>query len=227
MWQVLFAPKNWTKIGAFVAWLAILTAYNRYALAHELTPLEMLRMFLGFMRQPVFGPLVFMLFYIFQPLIFFPSWLLTVSSGYLYGVVLGTLYTIIASNLSSAVAYMVGRYFYVEMPGSARTQGTLQYYVHQMQANSFATVLVMRFLFLPYDVVSYVGGFLRIRFWPFMLATFLGSIPGTVAFVLFGTSIKGDNFSGEKMTLNPWVLGMSASLFLVSLLLWLYFRKRL
>lgn len=50
-------------------------------------------------------------------------------------------------------------------------------------ANSFETVLIMRFIFLPYDLVNYLAGILRIDLKAFILATLLGSIPGTIAFV--------------------------------------------
>ncbi len=58
-----------------------------------------------------------------------------------------------------------------------------------MRDNSFETVLIMRLLFLPYDLVNYASGILRLRWLPFLLATALGSLPGTVSFVLLGASI--------------------------------------
>ena len=48
----------------------------------------------------------------------------------------------------------------------------------------------MRLLFLPYDLVNYVCGALRITWSSFLLATALGSLPGTVSFVLLGASLE-------------------------------------
>jgi len=213
------------KVIALIFWLGVVGAYQWYGVANGLTPLAVLRQLFDVMLHPVFGPVAFVLFYIVQPLIFFPSWLLTVSAGYLYGAVLGTALTLLASNLSALVAYGVGRFFGHGLLNWQRSPGAVQRYAARMVSNSFATVLVMRFLFLPYDVVSYGAGFLRIRWVPFLLATLIGSIPGTLAFVLFGASIEGD-FAGMHIGWNPAMLALSISLFVVSLLLWRYFRNR-
>ena len=44
----------------------------------------------------------------------------------------------------------------------------------------------MRLVYVPYDLVNYLAGFLRIGWMPFILATALGSLPDTLSFVLFG-----------------------------------------
>ena len=59
-----------------------------------------------------------------------------------------------------------------------------------MRDNSFETVLIMRFIFLPYDLMNYMAGFMRIHMRAFILATTLGSIPGTISFVLLGASVS-------------------------------------
>ena len=82
----------------------------------------------------------------------------------------------------------------------------------------------MRFVFLPYDLVSYAAGFLNIRFIPFILATALGSIPGTLAFVGFGASI--DQFDGALPQINPVTLGFAIVTFIISLALARLFKRR-
>src|SRR3989304_3852161 len=84
--------------------------------------------------------------------------------------------------------------------------------------------MIMRFIFLPYDAVSYLAGFLRIKYLPFILATALGSIPGTMAFIGFGASIE--TFDGSLPKLNPVTLGFSVAIFIVSIALSRIFKKR-
>ncbi|MCK7519004.1 MAG: VTT domain-containing protein [Ignavibacteriales bacterium] len=100
------------------------------------------------------------------------------------------LYTIIASNISSTIAFYVGHFFGEGLLKDDGSDGWIQRYARRMRENSFETVMVMRFIFLPYDAVSYLAGFLKIHYWAFILATALGSIPGTIAFVGFGASIE-------------------------------------
>jgi uncharacterized membrane protein YdjX (TVP38/TMEM64 family) len=96
-----------------------------------------------------------------------------------------------------------------------------------MRNNSFETVLIMRFIFLPYDLVNYLAGILRIDWKAFILATILGSIPGTIAFVSFGASIDIKELAaGKTPEFNPWVLGFGLVILLVSLAISRYFKKR-
>lgn len=59
----------------------------------------------------------------------------------------------------------------------------------RLRANSFEAVLLTRLLFVPYDLVNYGCGLLRVRRTPFIIATAIGTLPGTVAFVLVGSSV--------------------------------------
>lgn len=208
-----------TKIIALGFWLALIGLYQWYAALYSLTPWEMVRQFMIVLEHPLYGPLMYIIFYTLQPVIFFPSWLLTVAGGCVFGVAWGTLYTLIGSNLSSLVAYGVGWFFGQNVIARGDAHGLIARYAGRMRRSSFETVLVMRFLFLPYDIVSYLAGFLRIRWQPFLLATVLGSIPGTLAFVSFGASIEPD-FAGQRMAMDPWTLALSVALFTASFVLW-------
>jgi uncharacterized membrane protein YdjX (TVP38/TMEM64 family) len=73
-------------------------------------------------------------------------------------------------------------------------------------------------------MVSYLAGFLRIKYLPFILATALGSIPGTIAFVGFGASVE--SFDGGLPSLNPVTLGVSLAIFIVSIALSRLFKKK-
>ena len=109
--------------------------------------------------------------------------------GFLFGPVWGIVIVAIGGNLSAMVAYTVGRYFGQGILDNEESSGVMQRYADKMRTNSFETILVMRFIFLPYDLVNYMGGLLRVDWKAFLVATTLGSIPGTIAFVLAGASL--------------------------------------
>ncbi len=219
------ASRHRSKLIALAFWGAVLVAYFGSTVSQGLSSLDVLRSFSGFMQVAFIGPVVFVLFYILQPLIFFPSWLLTVLAGYLYGPIVGSIYVLLASNLSALVAYGIGRFFGMGLIEGEQSHALMRKYAVRMRSHSLETVLAMRFLFLPYDLVSYASGFLRIRLRPFILATIVGSIPGTFAFVLFGSSMEGE-FVGAEVALDWITLGASAGLMLVSLILWRIFARR-
>ncbi len=221
-----FIEKHGSKLPALLFWLGLILAYNWYANSQGLSALQVVQELLGFMQTGVGGVLIFILLYAIRPLILFPATFLTLAGGFVFGPVLGVLYTIIASNISSTIAFYVGRYFGEGLlqEQDAESSGWIQRYTRRMRENSFETVMTMRFIFLPYDAVSYLAGFLRIKFWPFILATALGSIPGTIAFVGFGASVE--SFDGGIPSLNPATLGVSVVIFIVSIALSRLFKKK-
>jgi uncharacterized membrane protein YdjX (TVP38/TMEM64 family) len=217
--------RAWPKLLGLAIWLALLIAYWQYTRSSGITPLESVQRLVEFMASSGAGILVYILVYMLRPVLFFPATLLTLAGGYLYGPFLGVAVVVVASNLSSMVAYTIGRFFGAGILDQSADSGILQSYADRMRRNSFETVLIMRFIFLPYDLVSYFSGFLRIRWQGFLLATALGSIPGTISFVLFGASIEG-GFTGELPQLNGAMLAVGVLMFAVSLGLSRWFRRR-
>jgi uncharacterized membrane protein YdjX (TVP38/TMEM64 family) len=216
---------HWPKLVALALWIVLVGAYAWYAQVNQLGPLAAAGALIDILRTSTYGVIIYILIYALRPLVFFSAVLLTLLGGALYGPIWGVLIVIIGSNLSAMVAYGVGRYFGQGMLAGENSAGTVQRYAERMRNNSFETILIMRFIFLPYDLVNYLGGLLHINWRAFLFATALGSIPGTISFVLFGASIEGD-FDGSLPTMNPWVLLISVALFLVSLGLSRYFKGR-
>jgi uncharacterized membrane protein YdjX (TVP38/TMEM64 family) len=56
------------------------------------------------------APLVFVLSYIVACVLFIPGSILTLSAGFLFGVVQGSIYVSIAATLGATVAFLIGRY---------------------------------------------------------------------------------------------------------------------
>lgn len=221
--------QNWLRahaqrLIALIFWLALLIGYQWYATVNALSPLQVVQRLVAFMQTGFWGPLVYIALYAVRPLILFPSTVLTLAGGFVFGPILGILYTLIASNTSATVAYVIGGYFGEGLLKDDGSDNWIQRYARRMRARSFDTVMVMRFIFLPFDAVSYLAGLLRIHYLPFILATALGSIPGTVAFVGFGASLH--NFDSGMPTLNPATLAFSVGIFIVSIALSRLFKKR-
>jgi uncharacterized membrane protein YdjX (TVP38/TMEM64 family) len=116
------------------------------------------------------------------------------------------------------LAYGVGRYFGQGMLDAEQSSGLIQKYARQMRENSFEAVLIMRLIFLPYDLVHYIAGFLKIDWRAFLLATIIGSIPGTISIVLLGASFGTlDELLTGEISLNPTALVISVALIVVSI----------
>jgi len=211
-----FIQKHATKLIALLFWLAIIGSYAFYTVSSGQSPLETFKQLLEFMSNSAYGPLIFIGLYAVRPLILFSALLLTIGAGFLFGPVWGVVLTVVGANIGASIAYLIGRYFGQGVLESSNEEGWVQRYADRLRNNSFETVLTMRFIFLPYDLVNYLAGFLKVRYTAFIFATILGSLPGTIAFVLFGASTDGD-FSGGIPSLDPNVLIASVVIFVASL----------
>ena len=226
-----FFQRHWQKLVAFALWIVLAALFTWYVnttgkgLAGSV--LDLIYM----MQISAIGPLIYIVVYALRPLTFFSALVLTVSGGFLFGPFWGLIYTIIGANLSATVAYFIGRYFGSGTLDTESSDGLIQRYANRMRDNSFETILIMRFIFLPYDLVNYLAGFLHIHYWAFIFATILGSIPGTISFVLLGASASAQDvenlfLKGELPSLDWRVLAASVVIFVVSLALSQYFKRR-
>jgi len=216
--QLSFLSRHGQKLGALSFWLLILGAYGYYVQSNDLTLADSVENIAILLTTSAFGPLLYIILYWLRPLIFFPATILTVLGGFLFGPI-GIIYTIIGANGSAMVAFTVG-YFFGQgiLDENEDSAGFIQKYTVRMRENSFETVLLMRLIFLPYDLVNYSAGFLRIKWLPFLLATAIGSLPGTISFVLLGASFGTlDELLAGELKVNPPVLVASIVLILVSI----------
>ena len=126
----------------------------------------------------------FILLSVARPFVLVPATLLTVGAGLVYGPVLGLVVAAAGANASAMVGHTVGA---TVAPGWG--SGLIASWGDRLRRNSFESVLIMRLIFLPYDLVNYGAGLLGVRRWPFLAATAIGSLPGTVSFVLLGASL--------------------------------------
>ena len=226
-----FWARHWSKVTAAAIWAALIGVILWVMRANDLTLSEFFLAGLAWAQASPLAPLAYILLYAIRPLTLFSSVLLTLAGGFLFGPAWGVVYTVIGANLSATVAFFVGRYFGSGVLDDGEAQGFVQRYARRMRENSFETVLIMRLIFLPYDLVNSLAGFLRIHFGAFILATIIGSIPGTIAFVFLGASLSPDEITamfttGEVPSLDWRILAISFVMFVVSIVLSRVMRRR-
>ncbi len=215
--------RNGSKLFALVFWGALISTFFWYKNSNNLTFLDMARS-IGDINATVWGPLIFIVIYTLRPLIFFTATLLTILAGVLFGLWGGIAWTMIGENLSANVAYWVGRFFGgdIKLP-----EGVVKHFRDEARKNSFMTVLVARFIYLPFDLTNYAAGIMKIKWSSYALATIIGIIPGMTTFVALGASFQSiADFDPEMVSANPKTLALSAVLFIGSLILARFIKKQ-
>jgi uncharacterized membrane protein YdjX (TVP38/TMEM64 family) len=190
-------------------WLSLLVVFWIYVQQSGRGVTEILTQWLESLSTSPYSFLLLLAIYLIRPLLLLPITLLTVFSGFLYGAVWGTVYALLATLVSSSLAYLVGR----SLSGDKVRLQTQ--WMNKLRERSFETVLTSRLIFLPGDLVNYACGFLKISFTAFLLATALGGLPGLLVGVLAGASLE--TFSASGFRLNPWYIVASLVLLIGSL----------
>lgn len=118
-----------------------------------------------------------------------PASALTIAAGLLFGAVIGSVLVVVAATLGAAGAFLLARSS--ARPLAMRFAGR---YVDRLDDlvgdRTFSTVLLVRLLpIVPFSASNYALGLARFQFGRYVLATALGIVPGTVAYVSFGSSL--------------------------------------
>ena len=191
------------RAAAVGAWAAGVGAAVIWAITQGIGTGEIGTRLVNAIQGSAWGPVAFVAVYLARPLLFFSAAVLTVAGGFLFGAAGGIALVVIAANGSAMLAYGVARWLGAGIADPAEA-GRLERWTRRMRERSFETIISMRLLFLPYDLVSYLAGAVRIHPGAFLAGTAIGSAPSTVAFVLFGASLE--RFDGGVPAIDAPVL---------------------
>lgn len=190
-------------------WVSFIGGYFWFARSRDLGPLDAAEELRQTLSGAWWAPIAFVVFYMLRPMVLFPASALTILGGLIFGPVWGTLWSMLGSSASTVVTYLIGRFFSpAALP--ARLTSLIGPLLERARQRPFESALIMRLVYLPFDMVGYVAGFTRLRLAPFLAGSVLGTIPGTVAFVGFGASI--DSLDEATPSFDVRILGASVVL---------------
>lgn len=137
----------------------------------------------------LWAPVVYIVFYTLRPLVLFPAGLLSITGGLAFGPLFGTVYTVIGATGCAVAEFFFARFFGRGAVASL-VKGNLARIDKGIERHGFMTVLWVRLIpSVAYDMQNYSLGLTKVRFRDYLLATFIGIIPGTFAFVYLGASL--------------------------------------
>ncbi|WP_273852177.1 TVP38/TMEM64 family protein [Guptibacillus spartinae] len=164
-----------------------------------------------------YAPLIFLLICIGRPFVLFPTSILSVSGGLVFGPLLGTFLAVVGGSIGALLFFSVARKLGLNiLPESWKRKGqTLE---KRLSEKGFLYVLLLRLVpFLHFDLVSYVCGVSNVNRRKYYLATLLGMLPGALALNFLGASFLSNNFS---------TVLIAAAVLLFLLLISLYIRRK-
>ncbi|MFX0173910.1 MAG: TVP38/TMEM64 family protein [Candidatus Hodarchaeota archaeon] len=119
-----------------------------------------------------------------------PSELVLLSSGLIWGLILGSILGIIGSMAAGVLTYYIavlgGRPMIERFLGQENLE-IIDTYIDKYGAR--AILIARAFPFMPFDPISYASGFLKIRFREYFIATLFGSIIRCVFYAWLGSTM--------------------------------------
>ncbi|KAK6146099.1 hypothetical protein DH2020_019968 [Rehmannia glutinosa] len=155
---------------------------------------KMLKDFLIWVEQDLgpWGPLVLAVAYIPLTILAVPASVLTLGGGYLFGLPVGFLADSIGATLGAGAAFLLGRTL-----GRSFVISKLKDYPQfnavaiAIQKSGFKIVLLLRLVpLLPFNMLNYLLSVTPVALAPYLLASWLGMMPITLALVYVGTTLK-------------------------------------
>ena len=136
----------------------------------------------------IFAPLGYILIYVVAAILAVPGTILTLAAGALFGVVWGGLWTVIGATLGATGAFLVARFIAGDWAKQQFENGDrLRQLSQGIEENGFWFALSIRLApVFPFNAVNYLLGLTPISLPAYVLATFLGIIPGTFAYAWLG-----------------------------------------
>lgn len=156
------------------------------------------------------GPLLYLLIVQLQVLsATIPGHALMIAAGYLYGFPLGLTLNLIGGVGASQVAFVLARRAGHAWVSRVLPQPVLRRWQPVVERQGFFFFLTCFWLpIVPHNATNYLAGLSSISFGRFLLANFLGRLPGMILVTLIGSH-------GFELTWSQWSLLAAAGLLLL------------
>lgn len=144
----------------------------------------------------MWAPLIYVAVYTIRPLLLFPTLLLNLSAGVLFGPAWGVLFLLLGGFGCASFCYLLGRFgggsWLLNNFGGKWGERLTQYLVG---SGSFKKMIILRTVpIFPYDPVSLIAGSVRLPFKIYAAATILGMLPGAIAYNFLADSFGTPRF---------------------------------
>jgi len=146
--------------------------------------------------------LAYILLYILIVATSFPgASVLTITSGFIFGVIYGGLLTVIGATIGAVIIFLIAKTSFGDFL-QQKAGGFVSKMMEGFQRNAFQYLLTLRLTPLfPFWVVNIVPAMLNMKLSSYTTATVIGIIPGTFAIAYIGAGL--DSVIAAQEAVNP------------------------
>ncbi len=185
------AKQSRSRIGRLAALIAIVIALF---LAMRLLPIQQwLRSFNDWVGQMgMAGIFIFIGVYAVATVLMAPGSILTIGAGFAFGLWKGFLAVSAGATLGASLGFLVARFIAREkIEAIARRNETFRKIDNAIGKEGAILIFLLRLSpVIPFNLSNYFYGLTAVRFWPYVLVSWIGMMPGTFLYVYIGAASK-------------------------------------
>lgn len=204
---------------AVLSWILLILAGRLYLSINHLHFLDVVKVLEHNLHDHWYGLVIYLLLFIIRPVLFVPATLLTLMAGSIWGVKLGFIYALLGATLSSIGPYFLGKWFHIRSFEKKETKRNFYGLQRFITSNAFESILILRLLYMPYDLVSFLAGILQMSFWEFLIASTIGDLAGTLTFVSIGSSVRLGETEHGMFTVHYSQIALSIGIMCVTIIM--------
>ena len=164
----------------------------------------------------IWGPVLFVFLYAGAAVLFIPGSALTLGAGALFGVVKGSILVSLASTLGASLAFLIGRYVARDWVAKKIEENPKFKAVDEAVGREGWKIVALTRLspLFPFTFLNYAYGLTKVKFSHYVLASWIGMMPGTVMYVYLGSlarlGVQAEEASGAQLALR--IVGLVATI---------------
>src|SRR6266849_5712987 len=174
-----------------IALIAILIAL--FLVMKFLPVQEWLRSFNSWVVQMgVTGIFVFIIVYAVATVLLAPGSVLTIGAGFVFGLWKGFLAVSVGATLGASLAFLVARFIARDkVEAIARRNEKFREIDNAIGKQGARLIFLLRLSpVIPFNLSNYFYGLTTVKFWSYVLASWIGMMPGTFLYVYIGAAGK-------------------------------------
>ncbi len=164
----------------------------------------------------LWAPALFVLLDALTTIFFLPGWVFGLVAGVLFGAWWGTLWSLSGATLGATLAFLAARYLASGWV-ARHSRGGLERLITGVESGGWRFMALVRLVPLfPFNLSNYALGLTRINLVPYVLATLVFQIPGTLAYAYLGYAGR-ELAAGDRHAIYMVLYGISALVILLVL----------
>ena len=138
------------------------------------------------------GIVIFILVYAAATVLLAPGSILTIGAGFVFGLWKGFLAVSGGATLGASLAFLVARFIArKKMEAIAQRNEKFHKIDNAVGEQGAKLIFLLRLSpVIPFNFSNYFYGLTAVKFWPYVLASWIGMMPGTFLYVYIGTAGK-------------------------------------